>query len=117
MIYKVRVDDVPGIGIDHKSGEVTLIGTCDDGDEYHFTFSSEQIPHLGVDLASAFAALATATSAAEPQTSLRIESAEILGTAPNLTFLATLSTGLPVAFSLPLDSARAMLEYLKEALP
>lgn len=117
MIYKVRVDDVPGIRIDHESGEVTLIGTCDDGDEYHFTFSPEEIPHLSVTLASAYAALSTGTRAAEPQTSLRIESAEILGTAPNLTFLATLSTGLPVAFSLPHDSARAILEYLKQALP
>lgn len=117
MIYQIRVDDVPGIGIDHKAGDVSIVGQCDDGDQYHFTFSSEEIPHLSLELASAYAALSTGTHVDEPETSLRIESAEILGTAPNLTFLATLSTGLPVAFSLPLDSARAMLEYLKEALP
>lgn len=114
--FHFPADEIPGIGTDHETGRVTIVAHRDDGDELELSFPSEEIPQLGQLLASAFAALSTATRASAPQVPLLIENAEILAEPPNLILLATLSSGLPVAYSLPLGIAATLRDQLNENL-
>ncbi|MCB5424910.1 hypothetical protein H0274_06560 [Altererythrobacter sp. CC-YST694] len=114
--FRFRADDIPGIGVEHDAGDVVIVAHRDDGDVLELAFASEEIPHLSLSLTVALAALSNGISVAESRIPLLIDSVGIAGSCPSLALETTLSTGLPVTFSLPEALARDLRDKLNSAL-
>jgi len=101
--FEYRATEVVGIGIDKEHGEAVIVAKIGEISELTLAFPVDDIPQIVVLLSRGMAQANRGLDQNDLRTTLTLSDAQFVGEPGQypLSFVATLSSGLPVAFSIP----------------
>lgn len=112
--FNYRATEIVGVGIDRVNGDAMIVASIGEIGELTLAFPIDDVPQLVTLLSRGLAQANSGLGQDDLQTSLILSDAQFVGDLDqtNLSFVATLSAGLPVAFSIPKGQAAALRAQL-----
>lgn len=112
--FNYRATEIVGVGIDSKHGDAVIVASIGEVGELTLAFPLDDAPQLVTLLSRGLAQANSGLGQDDLQTSLILSDAQFVGDPGQtpLSFVATLSSGLPVAFSIPKGKAVALRKQL-----
>ena len=112
--FSYRATEIIGVGIDSEHGDAVIVASIGEVGELTLAFPLDDAPQLVTLLSRGLAQANSGLGQDDLQTSLILSDAQFVGDPGQtpLSFVATLSSGLPVAFSIPMGKAVALREQL-----
>ena len=112
--FNYRATELIGVGIDKVNGDAVIVATIGEAGELTLAFPLDDVPQVVTLLSRGMAQANRGLGQDDLETSLVLSDAQFVGDlgGTSLSFVATLSSGLPVAFSIPQGKAVALREQL-----